>query len=169
MKYLITILLFTSFAQAKPVCNNKESFNRYDTTAEAYTTTPKTLQGATYTITKANGSTETVKADEYMLVKRKHLRPVIINNTNNTISCTEDIVTNVVPEDQKYSKNIVSLKVIDGYGDVNIDRNPLQTKLSVDRQVGVGFQYQRAWNNKFYFLGEVDTNQGLGFGAGVGF
>jgi hypothetical protein len=164
---LLTVLLFSTLALAKPVCTTNQGTDVAMAVQDANTAVPKFLQGATITITKADGSKETVKSEDYMVVKRKHPRPVMVHVTNNTVTCTE--TTNVVPEDQKYSKNIVSLGVLDGYSDVDASKIPGGVKLNVDRQIGVGFKYQRAYNNRFYFGLEADTNQGKGFFGGVGF
>jgi hypothetical protein len=166
---IFSVLLVTSvlFAQTKPVCTTNQGTDVAMAVQDANTVVPKFLQGATITITKADGSKETVKSEEYMVVKRKHPRPVMVHVTNNTVTCTE--TTNVVPEDQKYSKNILSLKVVDGYSDVTTSVAPLGTKLSVDRQIGAGLQYQRAYNNKFYFGVGADTNQGFEVLGGIGF
>ena len=167
MNKLIFILLSLFLVSvANATCDEEFTDSKSEVTNMAVETeVPSYLRGATITITQANGKTETIKSEEYMVVKRKHLRPVL----NILTAKTKTLCKEVHPKDQQYSKNIVSLKVVDGYSDVDKERLPGAVKLSVDRQVGAGIMYQRALNNRFYIGAELDTNQGAGIMGGVGF
>ena len=162
---IFSILLVSSVLFAQECGKSEVQTETLVSSQLVNTETPKFLQGATITITKADGSSETVKAEEFMVVRRKHLRPVV--NVLNTE--TKKVCTNNVPEDQKYSKNILSLKVADGYSDVQSEQTSSGSKLSVDRLISAGVQYQRAYNNKFYFGVGADTNQGAEVLMGIGF
>ena len=167
MKFLFILLtiMVPFFVQADECGQETAEVTSTVANIQVVTETPKYLEGATITITKADGSSETVKASEYMVVKRKHARPVVTT----LASVTKHTCTNIVPDDQKYSKNIISLGIVDGYSDVESSKIPGGAKLSVDRQIGAGLKYQRAYNNRFYFGVEADTTQGRGVFGGVGF
>lgn len=133
---------------------------------EVVTDVPNFLKGATITITKADGSSEVVKAEEYMVVKRKHLRPVVhAFSKEEKLTCKVELVKS----EPEPLKNIVSLKAVDGYSDVKKREDAAGVELKVERQVGLGVVYQRNLSDNLYLGGEVDANKGVGVLLGLGF
>jgi len=158
MKYLLLFLLTTNTASALECGKTNQSIHTVKLEVDAQTDVPKFLRGATITITQANGKTETVKAEEFMVVKRKHKRPVLSTVVFKTTLKCSDIS----------KKNIISGKLVDGYSDVSTNVTGKSAKISLDRQLGVGLQYQRQVADKLFLGVGADSNRGaealLGFG-----
>ena len=161
MKTLIVLftMIFSISAQALQ-CGETEAVKTTEqSSVEVMTEVPKHLKGSTIVFKKADGSEEVLKSEEYMVVKCKHKRPVIKESTKETkLACKG-----------AENKNIVSLKAVDCYSDVKKTESGSTATLKVERQVGVGLQYQRAITDRVYVGGEVDSNNGVGVLVGVGF
>jgi len=164
MKKLLVILtafMVTVNANALNCGETQSSFHSEESKVEVTTGVPKHLEGATITLTKADGSRETLRAEEYMIVKRKHSRPVIFHSTKETSMMCKNVQSN--------NKNIVSIKSVEGFGVVSKTSTAKTLTLKSDRETGIGLQYQRALTERLYLGGEVDTNHGVGILLGVGF
>lgn len=165
-KLIIAILMITPNVNALECGESEVSTSGSVMDMEVTTDVPAFLKGATITITKANGSSETVKAEEYMVVKRKHNRPVVHSVTKEEKrTCTVELIKS----EPEPLKNIVSLKAVDGYSDVKKKEDVNGVELKVERQVGLGVVYQRNLSDNLYLGGEVDSNRGLGVLLGLGF
>lgn len=153
MKYLLTftfILTTGLIVEAQQCGESQEVHITQETTQDAYTQMPKHLQGAKIIIEKADGSKEILKAEEYMVVKRKFKRPVITHVKNkNTVQCVNTA-----------KKNILSGKLVDGYSDVSVKTKGKSATIEVDRQLGIGLQYQRRVMERMYIGVGADSNQG---------
>ncbi len=162
MKNLIVTLItliFTSNAFALECGETQRSSSTEESQVEVVTNVPNHLKGATITLTKADGSKEVLKAEEYMVVKRKHNRPVIKETTReSSLACKATD-----------RKNIVSLKAVDGYSDVKKSQTDSSASLEVKRQVGVGIQYQHAITERVYLGVGADSNRGAEALLGWGF
>lgn len=158
---LITMMALNTYALE---CGETEVSKTVENTDLVVTTAmPKHLTGATIILKKADGTEEVLKAEDYMVVKRKHIRPVIIQSTTETkLACKTETKTVA-------HKNILSVKAIDGYSDVSKEVKGNSLTLRVERQVGAGLQYQRAVTDRIYVGGEVDSNNGVGAMIGLGF
>lgn len=158
---IATTFMFTSVASALSCGETKTESSVELSSVEVTTAVPKNLRGASILLTKADGSTVVLKAEDYMIVKRKHSRPVVTNTTKEaSLSCKE------VP---KALKNIVSVEALDGYSDITKEENLNSTTLRIQRKVALGLQYQRAITERFYLGGQLDTNRGAGILLGMGF
>lgn len=168
MKTLIAtaLLIFSTSAHALQCGEIETTKSVEESSIEVITDVPKHLKGKEICIRNPQtGVSDCVKAEEYMVVKRKHKRPVIKESTKETsLACKTE-----TKEVSVAQKNIVSLKAVDGYSDVKKEQTGKTLKLEVERQVGVGLQYQRAITDKLYLGGEVDSNKGVGVLLGVGF
>ena len=167
MKILIftLLVLFTDSALALECGQTESSTSTEEYQVEVTTNTPKFLEGATITLTKADGSKKVLKAEDYMVVKRKHNRSVIKETTKEmSLACKS--VPGAVKEERK---NILSLKAVDGYSDVQKEQTAKAVSLKVERQLGVGVQYQRAVTERVYLGVGADTNRGAEVMAGWGF
>jgi hypothetical protein len=152
-------MLFTGNAFALNCGETQTKSSKEESSVDAVTDMPKYMKGMTITLTKADGSTEVLKSEEFMVVKRKHKRPVTKETIESkSLTCKDESV-----------KDIVSLKAVDGYSDVKAEQSVKTTTLKVERQLGLGLQYQHALNKKVYVGGEVDTNRGMGVMVGIGF
>jgi hypothetical protein len=153
----ILVILTTKVALGDECGKTTVSTIRQESEMDVVTSAPKFLQKATITITQANGKSETVSADDYMVVKRKHKRPLsVILLKQNTLQCKNTS-----------KKNIISGKLVDGYSDVSTKVNGKSATISLDRQLGVGLQYQRRIMERVYLGVGADSNKGtealLGF------
>ena len=160
--FILTMFLVLSNNALALECGESQSVtSTEESKIEVTTNTPKFLRNATITLTKADGSKEVLKAEDYMIVKRKHSRPVIKETTKEmSLACKNT---------QSDRKNIISLKAVDGYSDVKKQENGQTTSIKVDRQVGVGLQYQRAVTERVYLGVGADSNRGAEALLGVGF
>lgn len=165
MKKLIISMVFisnVSIAQecGETVSESQETLGHMEVTTQV----PGHLKGATITITKADGSKETVKAEEFMVVKRKHKRPVVgITTETKTLLCEKKIV-------DKNVKNIVSLEAV--RGDAGLEKNIVsksETEVKTKQSLGVGLMYQRNVYKDLYLGGKVDSNENVGLNIGLGF
>lgn len=153
MKY--AILLFVSLlAQtvlAGPMCEQE--------TVVIDTKVPKFLEGATITVTTADGRTTTMKSEEFKVVPRKQ-QIITAKKVCPTCVSTEVVkeVTLVVREEPR--KNRVS--ILGGYGTVNgIKSSVSPTQVEVESQMGAvgGVQYQRLLSEKFSIGVQGQTNR----------
>lgn len=136
---------------------------------EVVTDTPKHLKGATITITKVDGTSEVVKAEEYMVVKRKHKRPVVnMATTTQSLSCKTEVV-------DSGKKNIISVQAVNSQAGLDKKTvNPTTVEVKTETDLGTGVLYQRKLdatllkNNLIIGIG-ADTNKGVSLGLGMEF
>ena len=163
MKKLITLFILISSVSVAQECG--ETMSTSQETADSMdvmTEVPSGLRGATITITKADGSTETVRAEEFMLVKRKHKRPILTVKTKSTTLMCKSTKSN--PE------NILSLEALSGQS--GLEKNiisPSQVEVKTKSGLGVGLMYQRNVYKDLYLGGKVDSNENVGLSVGLGF
>ncbi len=167
-KLIIGLLLIPAMSQALECGETKQEVNETMSQEEVTTSVPAHLKGATITITLADGSKETVKAESYMVVKRKHTRPVVnVSKTEKTLMCE----TKVVSKDSK--KNIVSVQAVRSQNGVEKEiLDPTTTKVSTKKSVGAGVMYQRkfeVFNQELVGGIGADTNRGVNLGLGLEF
>lgn len=162
MKSLFSLILVSSVSFA--VCGSESSVSVITKTQEDVVTyMPKWLEGATITISKKDGTSEVVKAEDYMVVPRKHKRPVVeITNTETQIVCKKI-------ED----KNIVSIQGRDGFnGDVKVKttKTPSGASAQVDmnKTISPGVGYQRKVGPLWLGV-DLSTSKNVGASVGVGF
>ena len=158
--------MFSVNVKALDCGETERSEKTFEAEMEVVTDVPNFLKGATITITKADGSSEVVKAEEFMVVKRKHLRPVVHAMVKEETRSCDVVVLKPLPEPLK---NILSVKAVDGFSDVKKNEDANGVELKVERQVGLGVVYQRNLSDNLYLGGEVDANKGVGVLLGVGF
>jgi hypothetical protein len=160
MKYLILLLLsLNAHAQSLNCGQTKTSSIIEKKDMEVVTDMPKHLKGSKIIIVKADGSQEILKPEEYMVVKRKHTRPVMSEKvTSNTLQCNSSNV-----------KNIVSLKAINSYGDPDKSIRGQKGTISISRETTLGAQYQRNVGKNIYLGVEGGLNQSAGVMIGLGF
>lgn len=135
MKYLISLgLLLAPFAFAEEKCSEDQKVTQAQELKEVKTSAPKFLEGGTITIKQVDGRTETVSADEYMVIKRLHKRPVIKVSSVTVRSCSN------------LNRNRVSLLAGQGpKGGLDSERSYAPDEVTVESKVGLvgGAQYQR--------------------------
>lgn len=124
---------------------------------------PKWLEGSKITITKADGTSETVSSEEYMVVPRKHKRP-IVQTTN-----TETMVVCKKVED----KNIISVNAKDGFdgsfkSSVKTTATGTSATIEMEKKVMPGIGYQRKVGPVWLGV-DVNTGNNVGASVGVGF
>ena len=162
MKTLILLAMFavSTNAMALECGETQRSSSTENTSVDVETKAEKFREGQTLARISADGKViETVSAEEYMLVKRKHKRPVIKETTKeSSLACKASD-----------RKNIVSLKAVDGYSDVKKTQTATSASIEVERQVGVGIQYQRAVTERLYLGVGADSNRGAEALVGVSF
>jgi len=161
MKILIAIMLMMNicYAQTMSCGQTKTSSTIEKKELDVITEMPKHLKGSKIIIVKADGSQETLKPEEYMVVKRKHKRPVFEEKTvSNTLQCQNNGV-----------KNIVSLKAINAYGDPDKSVRGQKGTISTSRETTLGAQYQRNIGKNIYLGVEGGLNQSAGVMLGLGF
>ena len=158
MKYLILLLLsLNSYAQNCGQTSTQTSLEKKE--MEVMTNMPKHLKGSKIVIIKADGSQEILKPEEYMVVKRKHTRPVLSEKvTSTTMQCKSSNV-----------KNIVSLKAINSYANPEKRISGQKGQVSISRENTLGLQYQRNLGKDIFLGVEGDFNQGAGVMLGIGF
>lgn len=161
-KYLLALLLITntSIAQDLSCGQTKTTSSVFEHTAvEVFTKMPESLKGGKIILVKADGSQEILKTEEYMLVKRKHTRPFIIEKVaTSTLMCKDNKVN-----------NILSLKAVNSYGDPDKNISGSKGKISTSRETTLGAQYQRNLGKNIFLGVEGDLNQGAGVLLGIGF
>lgn len=161
MKFLIifVLLINVSFANELSCGETKTTSSLEKEEMEVNTEVPKHLVGATIILKKANGSEEVLKAEEYMIVKRKHKRPVYKEKiATASLKCKNDSV-----------KNIVSLKGVRSYANPKSRLEPNKGTLSIERETTLGAQYQRNIGKDVFLGVEGDLNRGAGVMIGIGF
>ena len=161
----IMITLFSMSAVALENVKTKTTKTVEESSIEVFTEVPEHLKGSKACILKEGLGYQCVPSEEYMIVKRKHKRPIIKEVVTKEVSGEMPVAA----EKANPHKNIVSLKVVDGYSDVKKEESGKTLTLKVERQVGAGIQYQRAITDKVYVGGELDSNRGVGVLLGVGF
>lgn len=148
-----------SFAQGMSCGQTQTTSSLEKKDVEVFTSVPSHLKGAKIILVKADGSQEVLKAEEYMVVKRKHTRPMMSEKvTSNTLQCQNTSV-----------KNIVSLKAINSYGNPNKSINGQKGNISISRETTLGAQYQRNLGKDIFLGVEGDLHQGAGLMIGFGF
>lgn len=153
------VMFSMSFAQAMSCGQTKVTSSLEKKDVEVFTSMPSHLKGAKIIIVKADGSQEVLKAEEYMVVKRKHTRPMISEKvSSSTLQCQNTSV-----------KNIVSLKAINSYGSPEKSLSGNKGKISIEREPTLGAQYQRNLGKDIFIGIEGDLNQGAGVLLGIGF
>ena len=158
MKFLLMFLLIGN-AFANDCGKTQVSSTLEKTSVEVMTDVPKHLIGAKITLTKADGSQETVKAEEFMIVKRKHTRPLMREKISSTsIQCQDSTV-----------KNIISLRAVNSYANPDKSVNGKTGNISISRENTLGAQYQRNIGKDIFLGVEGDLNQGAGVSLGLGF
>lgn len=161
MVFFGILLAFSQFSRASQ-CDITVGEDVVNERVDINTDVPNYLVGAKITVTLADGTSSTVPAEKFKVVKRQQ-QFLVTKTTKNTIKTCK-------AADQEYNKNILSGMV--GYGLVGgleKDRDP--TRLEVETKVGpsVGIQYQRRLNERFTIGIQGQTN-GVGSGLlGVGF
>lgn len=164
MKKLITVfMLISSVSMAQECGETITSSQETQSHVEVTTAVPEHLKGATLTITKADGTSETVKAEDYMLVKRKHKRPVVgITTQTKTLLCEK--------KSEKNAENILSLEAVSGQA--GLEKNIIsksEVEVKTKKGLGLGLMYQRNIYKDLYLGGKVDSNENVGLNIGVGF
>lgn len=163
-KLIISMVLCSSVSMAQECGETVSKTEETQGSMEVITQVPSHLRGATITITKADGSKETVKAEEFMVVKRKHQRPVVgVTTETKTLLCEKKVV-------DKNVENIVSLEAV--RGDAGLEKNVVsksETEVKTKQGVGVGLMYQRNVYKDLYLGGKVDSNENVGLNIGLGF
>lgn len=163
MKKLITLFMLISSVSVAQECGKTMSTSQETVgSMDVMTEVPSGLKGATITITKADGSTETVSAEKFMLVKRKHKRPILTVKTKSTTLMCKSTKSN--PE------NILSLEAL--VGQSGLEKNiisPSQVEVKTKSGLGVGLMYQRNVYKDLYLGGKVDSNENVGLSVGLGF
>jgi hypothetical protein len=162
MKYIIvSFLIFSSSVFAMNCGQTQTSSTTDKKEVEAFTQMPSHLKGSKIVIEKANGTREVLKAEEYMVVKRKHTRPMISEKVvTSTMQCKE------VPGSVK---NIVSLRGVNSYANPETSVSGKTGKASISRENTLGAQYQRNVGKDVFLGVEGDLNRGAGISIGVGF
>lgn len=157
---LITLLLLISTAYAKEKCGEtKTSTHLEKTELDTVTEVPNHLRGATITLKKADGSQEVLKAEDYMIVKRQHKRPVFREKIATTrIQCQDETV-----------KNIVSLKAVNSYGRADLESDDTSATISTSKRRTLGGQYQRNVGKNIFLGVDADLNRNAGLLIGLGF
>lgn len=87
---MMILLSFVSVANAGETCSESTSETAQEVVYEVNKDMPKYLQGATITVTQADGKTSTVPAEKFMVVPRKQ-KTVLGQNkqTSKIVSCTK--------------------------------------------------------------------------------
>lgn len=166
-KLLYLLIMLPTFSFALTCGETKSEVTETKTEQEVETVVPAHLKGATLTITLANGSKEVVKAEEYMLVKRKHKRPVVrVSSKETTLACETKVV-------ESSKKNIISVQAVRSQSGLSKDVvNPTTVEVETRRSVGAGVMYQRkvdtGTRDVVFGIG-ADTNKGINLGVGLEF
>lgn len=162
-KLLCLLIMLPTFSHALTCGETKSEVTETKTEQEVETVVPAHLKGATITITKADGSKEVVKAEEYMLVKRKHKRPVVrVSSKETTLACETKVV-------ESSKKNIISVQAVRSQSGLSKDVvNPTTVEVETKSKVGAGVMYQRKLDELVIGVG-ADTNKGINLGVGLEF
>lgn len=155
MKYIILILslLLTANVQAQSCNQETLSTTTDEREVEVTTDMPKHLTGATITITLANGSSSTVPASKFMVVPRKHKKPVLVVTTN-----TSKLICQT-PQITKSNKNLIQIGASNSTPDIRVRTEVssvgFRTTVTAEKTITPDVSYYRS-----DIVG--------GFGAGVG-
>ena len=162
-KLLCLLIMLPTFSFALTCGETKSEVTETKTEQEVETVVPAHLKGATLTITLANGSKEVVKAEEYMLVKRKHKRPVVrVSSKETTLACETKVV-------DTSKKNIISVQAVRSQSGLSKDIiDPTTVEVETKSKVGAGVMYQRKFDDLVIGVG-ADTNKGVNLGVGLEF
>ena len=162
-KLLCLLIMLPTFSHALTSGETKSKVTETKTEQEVETIVPAHLKGATLTITLANGSKEVVKAEEYMLVKRKHKRPVVrVSSKETTLACETKVV-------DSSKKNIISVQAVRSQSGLSKDIiDPTTVEVETKSKVGAGVMYQRKLDKLVIGVG-ADTNKGVNLGVGLEF
>lgn len=161
MKILLVMMLMLNicYAQSMSCGQTKTSTTLEKKELDVVTEVPNHLKGARIILVKADGSQETLKAEDFMVVKRKHKRPIFEEKTvSSRLECQNNGV-----------KNIVSLKAVNSYGSPDRTIHGNSGTVSVSRSSTLGAQYQRNIGKNLYLGVEGDLNQNAGLMIGLGF
>jgi hypothetical protein len=161
MKILLMLLIMFNidFSHAVSCGQTEIKTSTEKSEVEVFTSVPSHLKGAKIVIVKADGSQEILKAEDYMVVKRKHTRPILREKvSSNTLQCQNTSV-----------KNIISLKAINSYANPEKKLNGNKGTISIERESTLGAQYQRNLGKDIFLGVEGDLNQGAGIILGIGF
>jgi len=159
---IITILiaLFVTTVNARENCGFvKTTSQTQKIELDTVTPVPNHLRGATITLLKKDGTQEILRAEEYMIVKRHHKRPVIKELATTTkVQCYDNTV-----------KNIASLKAVNSYGRADLDVNGDSATISTSKRRTLGGQYQRNVGKNIFLGVDADLNRNAGLSIGLGF
>lgn len=161
MKFLIMFLMLTSVSFANELsCGETKTISSLEKEEmDVNTEVPKHLLGAKIILKKADGTEEVLKAEDFMVVKRKHKRPVYKEKiATSSLKCKTDSV-----------KNIVSLKGVRSYANPESKLEANKGTLSIERETTLGAQYQRNIGKNVFLGVEGDLNRGAGVMIGLGF
>lgn len=149
MKYLITILLLTSFPVfAEENCSTTLSSEEVKDRLEIKTDVPSHLKGATIIVRRADGKETSVPAELFKVVPRKQQFITTKTSTQETTICRNEL-----------NRNRIS--VLGGRGPKEgLDRDNSGNKVSVESRVGAvaGIQYQRLLTEKVSIGAQVQSN-----------
>ncbi len=164
MKKLICLLIMLpSLSYALECGETKQEINETQSSQGVETVVPSHLKGATITITLADGSKETIKAEEYMVVKRKHTRPVLVISTKESSRSCE---TKVIDSGKK---NIISVQAVRSQSGLSKNVvSPTTVEVETKKSIGAGVMYQRKFDELVIGVG-ADTNRGVNLGVGLEF
>lgn len=162
MKYLVLVSMLMvniCYAQSMSCGQTQTTSSLEKKDMEVITEMPKHLKGSKIILVKADGSSEVLKIEDYMVVKRKHTRPLM----------REKVVSSTLKCQSSQIKNIVSLKAVNSYANPEKSISGKKGTISIGRETTLGAQYQRNLGKDIFLGVEGDLNQGAGVMLGIGF